>query len=118
PDRAAQAIVFRQARDREFDFARNTGIHGRAQIFAAVEARTEATTFETANELRAWRKGFHGMDGAAIEAVDHPGLAANAGHDARVLDERHEIARAGLGPEQVVIPADILLAEGGVDAFG
>src|SRR5690606_1529004 len=35
PDSTAEAVAFRQSRDRELDLSRDAGIHGGAEIFAA-----------------------------------------------------------------------------------
>src|SRR5690606_8966410 len=123
PDGAAEAVAFRQAGDREFDLARNTGIHGGAEIFAGGEARAEATALEAANEAGAEAKRLHGMHRAAVEAIDDARLPLDAGDDAAVVEKRHEIARPRFGAQQVVggaaiVQAGILLAEGGVEPFG
>jgi hypothetical protein len=58
------------------------------------------------------------VDRAAVHRVDDAGLTTDAGHDAAIGNERHEVAGTGLGAEQVVIPADILLGERGVETLG
>src|SRR5690606_20069093 len=82
------------------------------------QARPETTTFKTTDQLRAGREGFHCVDTIAAEVVDDTGLAANAGNNAAILDHRHIVARTGFTADQAVIPADILLGEGGIETLG
>src|SRR5690606_17361856 len=58
PDGTAQAIVLRQAGDRELDLAGNTGIHGRAKEFAARQAWAKAPALKAADQLRTRRESL------------------------------------------------------------
>ena len=58
------------------------------------------------------------MHTGIVHAVDDTSLTANAGHDAAVVEERHEVACARLGLQQVVVPTDILLGERRIETLG
>src|SRR5690606_34085462 len=96
PEGSAEAVVFRQDRDRELEFSRTADIPGRTQRLAASETRTDTAGLEAAHEGRAKLVGFQRMHAVAAEVVDHAGRTADAGPDTGVLQNRQVVAGTGL----------------------
>src|SRR5688572_1709054 len=57
------------------------------------------------------------MHTGCAEVVDHTSRTANAGPDAGVLKNRQVVTGTGFRLDEVVVPTDILLREGGIETF-